>query len=105
MKSISVIQSTIDDEKAMNTIINGLLNKKLIACAQVCKIRSHYWWNQSIEYTSEFSIVLKLPKGNVEQVVKYIKQNHSYDVPEIILEEKQTTDSYYNYLNEVCVKG
>ena len=102
MHKISVIQTTIDDKVLADQLISELLNDKMIACAQISQIESHYWWQTKIEKTMEYRILFKLPSHNANLVLDYLAANHSYEVPEIIMEEKQTTESYYNYCVEAC---
>ena len=102
MRSLSVIQTTIDDKTVLDSLITRLLEKKLVACAQVSTIQSSFWWKEAIQTTDEFILVLKLPSENKNQVIGFIEKNHSYEVPEIIIEDKKTTELYYEYCHEAC---
>ena len=102
MRSLSVIQTTVDDQSVVDILVTGLLKKKLVACAQVSNVRSSYWWKDAIESADEFSILFKLPSENKNQVVEFIEKNHTYNVPEIIIEDKKTTERYYEYCHEAC---
>lgn len=102
MRSLSVIQTTVDNQSVVDILVTGLLEKKLVACAQVSKIQSSYWWKDAIESADEFSILFKLPSENKNQVIEFIEKNHSYDVPEIIIEDKKSTERYYEYCHQVC---
>lgn len=102
MRRLTVIQTTIDDELIVNNLVNGLLEEKLVACAQVSKIRSSYWWRDKIESADEFSILFKLPFENKNRVIQFIEKNHPYDLPEINIEELRTTERYFEYCHEVC---
>ncbi len=102
MRSLSVIQTTVDDQLVVDTLVTGLLENKLVACAQVSKIQSSYWWKDAIESADEFSILFKLPLENKNQVIEFIEKNHTYNVPEIIIEDKKSTERYYEYCHQVC---
>ena len=102
MRTLTVIQTTIDDESLVNKLVKGLLEEKLVACAQVSQIKSSYWWKGEIETADEFSILFKLPLENKNRVIDYITKYHSYDVPEIIIEDKKSTERYYEYCHTVC---
>ncbi|MHA2030467.1 MAG: divalent-cation tolerance protein CutA [Candidatus Kariarchaeaceae archaeon] len=102
MPTISLIQTTVDDKSIATKLITGLLEVKLIACAQTTIIESSYWWNDNLDQTKEFSIIFKLPVRNKDKVIEYIAATHSYDVPEILIEDKLTSQSYYQYCLDVC---
>lgn len=102
MRTLTIIQTTVDDQLIVNKLVNGLLEAKLVACAQVSNIQSSYWWKGDIESTSEFSILFKLPFENKHRVIEFIEKNHTYDVPEIIIEDKKSTEQYFEYCHAVC---
>jgi periplasmic divalent cation tolerance protein len=102
MPNISIIQTTVDDKSIATKLIAGLLEVKLIACAQTSIIESSYWWGDKIDQAKEFSITFKLPVRNKDKVIDYLSANHSYEVAEIIIEDKMTTQSYYQYCLDVC---
>ncbi|MFV2015662.1 MAG: divalent-cation tolerance protein CutA, partial [Candidatus Heimdallarchaeota archaeon] len=86
----------------VNKLVKGLLEEKLVACAQVSQIKSSYWWKGEIETADEFSILFKLPLENKNRVIEFIDKNHNYDVPVIIIEDKKSTERYYEYCHTVC---
>ncbi|MGA8163772.1 MAG: divalent-cation tolerance protein CutA [Waddliaceae bacterium] len=61
-----------------------LVQERFVACAQIIPwIESIYMWNNQLETTQESKIVLKTRRGNYEKIVEVIRQNSSYEVPEI----------------------
>ncbi|MCE7736099.1 MAG: divalent-cation tolerance protein CutA [Candidatus Heimdallarchaeota archaeon] len=102
MRTLTVIQTTVNDQLEVNQLVNGLLEEKLVACAQVSNIQSSYWWKGEIDNVPEFSILFKLPYENKQRVIEFIEKNHSYDVPEIIIEDKKSTERYFEYCHQVC---
>ncbi len=83
MKFIEIKFVTDNKEEAVK-IGNMLLDKKLVSCCQIYPIESHYVWKNERCLTQEFMAVLKTKKRLFKQIEKVIKENHSYEVAEII---------------------
>jgi len=81
-----VIFCTFSSQAEAQTIVTGLLEKKLIACANMIHgVESRYWWNDVIQSETEVLAIMKTQKIYFEAVEQYIHAEHSYDVPEIIM--------------------
>lgn len=79
-----IVQTTTSTKKEAKEIANILLSKKLAACIQISKIYSTYEWKREICEDKEYLLVIKTKKENYKKIEREIKENHSYDVPEII---------------------
>jgi periplasmic divalent cation tolerance protein len=77
--------TTIDRSADAEKISKLLVKKRLVACAQVLgPITSTYWWEGKMEESKEFLLLLKTKERLFPQVETVIKENHPYDVPEIV---------------------
>lgn len=77
--------TTVEEKDDAQKIIYGALGARLCACAQIVgPITSSYWWQGKIEEAEEFLCILKSRKDLYEELEATIKQNHPYDVPEIL---------------------
>jgi periplasmic divalent cation tolerance protein len=82
------VQFTIDEEAARDAIIDELLQRRLVACAQtVGPVTSRYWWQGEINESEEWIVVCKAGAARVDAVVEAIRAAHPYDVPEIVVGE------------------
>ena len=79
-----IIYTTFPDLKTAKKITNMLVKAKLIACGNIFKIFSIYKWQGQIEKRPEYGAFIKTAKKNYKKVEEYIKNNHPYEVPEII---------------------
>ena len=80
-----VIFVTTKDTKQAQSIANGLLQDKLVACANIVEgVRSLFWWQCRIDSAKEALLVLKTKKGSFKKVAARVKALHSYQTPEII---------------------
>ncbi|PMQ01608.1 MAG: divalent-cation tolerance protein CutA [Dictyoglomus sp. NZ13-RE01] len=92
---ILVFCTTKDSEEAYN-LANFLLDEKLIACANIVpNIRSLYFWKGSKEDTNEYLLIMKTVESKFPNLVKKIKEKHSYELPEIIAIPVSNADPEY----------
>ena len=76
---------TCQSKKEADRIASSLLNKRLIACANIISgVDSKFWWNGKIDTAKEFLVILKARCSSFKKIEKEIKRLHSYVVPEII---------------------
>ena len=83
MKPI-IIQTTYDDITEAKKMIRLLLEENLCACAHIQKIDSFYKWKDDLCEDQEYIVNIKTEKSNYPMIERKIKENHSYDLPEII---------------------
>src|SRR5258708_25743128 len=87
MRSLQV-QFTIDDLARGDDIVSELLRDRLIACAQtVGPVTSRYWWQGTLRQTREWLFLCKTTSARVDDVIERTREQHPYDVPEIVAYE------------------
>ena len=72
------------DKKEAEKISMHLLNKRMIACANIFPIRSMYWWKKKIVTEAENVIIAKTNEKKFAKVVSEVKKIHSYKIPCIL---------------------
>jgi periplasmic divalent cation tolerance protein len=80
MRIVYITARNSDEAKKIST---HLLEKKLIACANIFPIESMYWWKGDIQENVEFVILCKTSDGNFEKINKEVIKIHEYDTPAI----------------------
>jgi len=84
MTNIVVLMTTGTKQEAQK-IVRLLLDKHLVACANILgPVESQFWWQGKIEKASEFLVLMKSDEKIFEQLSKAIKEMHSYETPEIL---------------------
>lgn len=79
------VHSTTDSREEADRICEAAVQARLAACAQVTvPIRSTYWWQGKIERTEEYFILMKTTRDKFDALARTIRENHSYDVPDIV---------------------
>ena len=101
MKNYIVILVTAKDKKEAGKIARGLLEAKLIACANIVEgVQSLFWWQGKIDSSKEVLLVLKTKKVLFKKVIAQVRSLHSYQTPEIIaLPIVAGSDDYLQWLD------
>ena len=85
MKKYIVIFVTCASKKEASKIANALLNKRIIACANIIgDVKSIFLWRGKVRNTVEILLIIKTTEKNFKKVQKIVRKLHSYEVPEII---------------------
>lgn len=80
-----VVFVTAKDMREAKKIADTLVEKKLIACANIIKgIESVFWWEGKVDRSKEVLLIMKTKRSVLARVVKAVKACHSYSVPEVI---------------------
>ncbi|MEM0378358.1 MAG: divalent-cation tolerance protein CutA [Thermosphaera sp.] len=81
---ILVLITTSNYEEA-SKIARTLVESKLAACVNIVReVSSIYWWEGKIEQSGESLLLVKTTIERLENLVRKVKEEHSYSVPEII---------------------
>nr|AGS53911.1 periplasmic divalent cation tolerance protein cutA [uncultured bacterium contig00078] len=78
-----VLTTTAAQEEA-DKIAAVLLENRLAACVQISPVTSVYRWKGKVERDNELRLVIKTTDELYPKVEKLIKENHSYEVPQIV---------------------
>jgi periplasmic divalent cation tolerance protein len=79
------VQTTTDSRAEAMELGHAAVAARLAACAQVTgPISSTYWWEDTIERSEEWLILLKLPADRFDELADFLAEHHSYDEPEIV---------------------
>src|SRR5688572_20907604 len=79
-----------------------LVEAKLAACVQIVpQITSVYVWDGAINKENEQLLLIKITEEKYVELEKFITENHSYDVPEIVaIESVHVSKPYRNWLEQ-----
>lgn len=99
---ILVVETCIDNSENAQTLSQTLVREQLIACAQIQPIKSLYYWKGKLTTDNEHRIVMKSIIENSERLQQRIIELHSYELPEIIIHQVKTTESYGKWCYKSC---
>lgn len=92
----SLIISTYPNASSAKAAARLLVEKHLAACVQIFPIESVYSWKGELCDESEAVLLIKSKPALFDDVSALIRENHSYEVPEIV--QVPITDGLPEYL-------
>ena len=82
MDKYIIVTTLCDKEEIANKIINTLLEKRLVAGAQVSKVHSKYWWNSELEECDEYKLEFRTKESLFTEIKSEINIIHDYETAE-----------------------
>ena len=76
--------TTANTEEAQR-IARVLLNERKAACINIVpKISSFFWWQDKLDSAQESLLIIKTKASVLNEIVRLVREIHSYDIPEVI---------------------
>jgi len=102
MEMFAIIYITTSGEEESKRIGKRLVEDRLAGCVNIIpSIRSFYWWNNEIEEDEESVLIVKTIEEHVKEIIKKVKELHSYENPCIIhIPIKGGSEDYLKWLLE-----
>ncbi len=96
-----VLTTTPNDEEG-ETLARKIVEAKLAACVQVLPpMKSFYFWENAVQSETEHLLLIKTLPEKFADLDKFIKANHSYDVPEIVaLRAEKVSENYLSWVED-----
>ena len=84
-REVCQVQVSVGDREAALMLARSAVAAGLAACGQVGgPIRSVYRWQGQVEEADEWMVTFKTRLSRYQEIEAFIKEQHSYEVPEII---------------------
>ena len=77
-----------------------LIQNKLAACVSIKRIFSIYEWEGAIEEKKEFEITIKSKPEFKDQLIHFLNEISTYDVPQIIYKKYYSEMKYYDWIGK-----
>ncbi|GAB3682988.1 divalent-cation tolerance protein CutA [Streptomyces sparsus] len=85
MTEILTVLTTTDSAERAAELARGAVEARCAACAQINgPVTSVYRWQGEIHQDPEWQVLFKTTAARFEALETYLRQAHTYDVPEII---------------------
>lgn len=98
--SFAIIYITNSSENEARKLSNHLLEKKLVACANIFPITSAYWWEGAIQNEAEWVAIVKTTLKKWPAVKETVEKVHPYEVPCIMKIEVEANQAYEDWIAE-----
>ncbi|MBW2064586.1 MAG: divalent-cation tolerance protein CutA [Deltaproteobacteria bacterium] len=102
MKEYIQVHTTLESKEDAKKIARHLVEKRLVACAQVVgPISSTYWWKGEIQDEEEWLCIMKSKRDLYAQMEREIRAIHPYEEPEILATPViEGSKSYLEWLDD-----
>ncbi len=97
-----VVFVTSPNRATSDRLAKLLVGRKLAACVNILpSVKSLYWWKGKIEKAKEELLVIKSQKSHWVKLSKAIRENHPYEVCEILaLPVAQGNPAYLKWIDD-----
>jgi len=101
MTKLLLVMTSLPDEDAAKALAKCLIDAHLAACVQIQSgVQSIYRWESRLCEEREIILVAKTTVKQWTAISAFIKQNHPYDVPEIIGQSvTHSNDAYEQWVS------
>jgi periplasmic divalent cation tolerance protein len=95
-----VVLTTTPNIAEAESLAEGIVNEKLAACVQILPpMTSVYFWEGSVQKDSEHLLLIKTLDEKFDVLERFIEENHSYEVPEIVaMKSEHVSDRYLKWI-------
>jgi len=101
-----IVLSSYPSRDAALAAVDAVLSRHLAACANVLPVDSRFWWKGRVESARESMVLFKTVLKHVEELLRFLKESHPYDVPEVAeLDVLRVDPDYFGYLAETVASS
>ncbi len=101
MEEYCIVLTTAGTEEEAHRLAEGLVSRRLAACAQVTPITSYYVWEGRLNRDPEWLLLVKTTTARYGDVEAFLRDHHSYEVPEVVqVPIRQGLDRYLAWVRE-----
>lgn len=102
MSAFRVVLVSAPNDKA-EEMSNKIIENGLAACVNIIdNVKSIYRWKGAIKTDREALLIIKTATKKVENLIKFVKENHFYEIPEVVsMTISEGNPDYLNWIDEV----
>lgn len=97
-----IVLTTVPTTEEAESLAVKIVEAKLAGCVQVLpQMASFYFWEGKIQKDAEHLLLIKTLASKCEELESFIKSNHSYAVPEIVvIDTERVSGDYLKWLRD-----
>lgn len=93
---MKIVFTTVSKKKEAGDLALKIVEEKLAACVQILpQMTAVHYWEGKISKGKEYLLLIKTVSSKYTKLEKFISENHSYDVPEIIAVDADKVSKKY----------
>ena len=105
MNNIIIVYITCPTQEKAQEIALHLLEKQLIACANIVPIQSMFKWEGAQVQEPEVLLITKTLEHNYDVIKQEVKKIHPYEIPCIIKISAEANEQYLAFIQNAIVKS
>ena len=97
-----VVLTTTPNPEEAERFARSIVELKLAGCVQILpQMTSVYFWEGKVQTEPEHLLLIKTLEEKFDDLAAFIKEKHSYDVPEIVaIDTERVSDDYLNWMTD-----
>ena len=97
-----IVLTTTPDLSLAEDLARRIIFAHLAACVQILpQMKSFYFWKGEVQMDSEHLLLIKTLEEKFEDLEKFIRENHPYEVPEIVaISAEKVSESYLRWIED-----
>jgi periplasmic divalent cation tolerance protein len=97
-----VVLTTAGSSEEAEKLAKAIVERRLAACVQILpRMTSVYFWQGEVRSEGEHLLLIKTLDERFNDLSLFIRENHSYDVPEIAaIDAEKVSQQYLDWLTE-----
>ena len=100
MNKLLLLITTAPNRLLAKKIAKLVIKRKLAACASMKEISSFYKWKGRIKQDEEIEITIKTTYENLDELTKVLKEQITYEVPQLIYKSFDSEIKYLDWVKE-----
>ncbi|KWR91668.1 divalent-cation tolerance protein CutA [Cupriavidus sp. IDO] len=82
---VIVVMTNLPDVDSATRLTRAVLEARAAACVnRLAPVDSEYWWQGKLERAQEWPLLIKTTRARYAALEAIIREQHPYDVPEVI---------------------
>lgn len=79
-----IVLITTESAEEADKIATLLLERRKAACVNITDVSSRFWWEGKLDSAGEKLLIAKSRESLLPEIIELVRENHSYEVPEVI---------------------
>ena len=100
-----IVMTTAPDLSLAEDLARRMIFAHLAACVQILPpMKSFYFWKDEVQADSEHLLLIKTLEEKFHALEKFIRENHPYEVPEIVaVSAEKVSENYLGWMKEFLI--
>ncbi len=102
-----IVFTTAPNSDEAERLAGAMVENKLAACVQILPgMTSFYFWDDEVRREPEHLLLIKTLRSKYRELEEFIRENHSYDVPEIVaVQASEISGTYLGWMADYLELG